>query len=89
MENKEIIEKFNEMVVKSWTYDKLTPNEKENWNKVIFDNPMVENALKGREFQKYHILNTIYHSFIMGCGYDDFYWRCSEEEKEVFQNEKQ
>jgi hypothetical protein len=84
MSNREIIEKFNnDIIIKSWTYEKLTNKEKENWKNTIFDSPMVEKALKGTEFQKFHILNTIYHAFLKGCGYDSFNWRCTEEEKEI------
>lgn len=90
MNNKELIEKFNnDIIIKSWTYEKLTNKEKEQWNNTIFDSPMVEKALKGRDFQKYHILNTIYHAFLMGCGYDNFNWRCTEEEKEIMSYERQ
>lgn len=90
MSNKELIVKFNEsIVIKSWTYAKLNDKEKENWKETIFHSPMVEKALKGTECQKYHILNTIYHAFLKGCGYDNFNWRCSEEEKEIMLYERQ
>ena len=89
MSNKELIQKFNEMTIKSWTYEKLTPEEKEQWKMTIFNNNMVEKALKGTESQKYHILHTIYKAFLMGCGYDNFNWRCSEEEKEIMLYERQ
>ena len=89
MSNKELIDKYNEkLVYNSWTYAKLTDFEKKQWEDTIKGH-CVTSSLKGREFQKWATLNAVYHAFLMGCGYDSFNWRCTEEEKEIMLYERQ
>ena len=82
MKNKEnIIEDYQQMVYKSWTYEKMTPQEKHQWAEVL-DLLQITEALKGTYKQRWAILQAIYFSFIMGLGYTGWNWR--EESESTF-----
>lgn len=75
MKNKELaVYDFNEMIKKSWTYEKLTDNEKEKWEMLLI-NVRTLTCLKGNYNTRWNILNAIYHSYLIGLGYTDFNWR--------------
>lgn len=73
---------FIEMIKKSWTYEKLTKEEKDNLAIVFFEDVRLEKALKGSYNHRWDILQIVYSSFLKGCGYTDFNWR--EENKGGF-----
>lgn len=73
MRNKEEAKtEFINMVINSWTYNKMTTEEKEKCL-TIFDDDV-----KGNFNQRYHIYHMIYHSFLIGIGYTDWTWRTDE-----------
>lgn len=77
--NKEnAINDFIDMIKHSWTYEKLTKQEKYKLVEV-FNNIRVSKCLKGTYKQRYDILQAIYMSFLYGVGYNDFNWRCDNE----------
>ena len=71
---------FYENIKKSWTYAKLTTAEKDRLENVIFS-VQIERALKGNYKQRYEILNSIYHSFLMALDYNPINWREEKEEE--------
>lgn len=79
MEKEKTIEKYYETISVSWTYAKLTEQEKERLSKLMFS-PCIINSIKGTHSQRWSILNAIYHSFLVGLNYDPINWR--EEKKE-------
>ena len=65
---------FNTMIQKSWTYEKMTTEEKKRWIKVLND-IRVDKCLKGTYQQRWDILQAIYMSYLLGIGYTNFNWR--------------
>ena len=69
---------FQNVIKKSWTWNKLTEEEQERFiNMDVFDN------IKGNDKTRIEWLNTIYHSFLFALGYEPIGWRETEEEKEM------
>lgn len=76
MENKEnALNNFLTMIYHSWTYDRMTEEEKENFKKLVFDDVRVQDALKGSYNQRWQFLQAIYSAYLKGLGYTDFNWR--------------
>ena len=73
----EIINKFNDMIHNSWTYQRMTKEEQNRWNELLFENRTIS-SLKGCDKVKWNILQACYHSYLIGLGYDNFNWRESE-----------
>lgn len=65
---------FKELIYQSWTYEKLTREEKNRLFKV-FEDIRTTQALKGTYYQRWGILQAIYKAFLLGVGYDSFDWR--------------
>ena len=74
MDKEKVIENFNNMIIKSWTYARLTSAEKDQWKRTLESAPL-KVAVKGTYKQRWNILNGIYTAFLYGCGYTDFKWR--------------
>ena len=75
MKNKEnVITDFNNMIINSWTYLKLTKEEKDNWNKVLMDY-RTKKCLKGTYNARWEILQAIYGTYLITLGYNGFEWR--------------
>lgn len=73
----EVINKYFKNVIKnSWTWERLTEEEKRR-----FVNLDIFSEIKGNKDAREQWLFTIYAGFLFGCGYDDFGWRETEEEK--------
>ena len=77
----DIIYKTKKIYENSWTYNKLTKEEKETFNH-IFASEELKNNLSGTEKQMIQTLNIIYSAFLAGVGYNGFNWR--ETEKQPF-----
>lgn len=61
---------FQTVIKKSWTWDKLTEEERQRFiNMDVFDN------IKGNDKTRIEWLNTIYHAFLIGIGYEPIGWR--------------
>lgn len=65
---------FQELILQSWTYEKLTREERNQLFKV-FEDIRTTQALKGTYYQRWGILQAIYKAFLLGVGYDSFDWR--------------
>ena len=64
------LEEFYESLTQSWTWKRLTEEEKKKFN-----NMNVLDRLKGTNNQRIDSLNLIYHAFLLGLGYDSPNWR--------------
>ncbi|MGN1326910.1 MAG: hypothetical protein ACI4VQ_02335 [Clostridia bacterium] len=82
MDKEKVKEKFWEMIKNSWTYSKLTKNEKTKFETILFSE-QTENCMKGTYTQKWRILQAIYHSFLIALDYKPIGWR-EEEESPLF-----
>lgn len=74
---------FYKNIKQSWTYEKLTIEERNRFEKVIFS-VQIQNCLKGTYGQRYEILNSIYHSFLMALDYTPIGWREESESIPLF-----
>ena len=77
-----IIQDFQKMIYKSWTYNKMTPQEKHQWAEVL-DHLQITNTLKGTYNQRWEILQACYHSFLLALNYN-WNWRKEKNEIETF-----
>lgn len=76
--NKELaIHNFKVMIEQSWTYGKMTREERDNWERVLFST-RTKNSLKGNYNTRWEILQAIYGAYLFGLGYNDFTWREEE-----------
>ena len=68
------LDNFIKMIESSWTYEKLTRQEKEQLYETFY-HTITNEAVKGNYDTRWKILQAIYHSFLKGCGYNSFNWR--------------
>lgn len=78
MKKEEVFEKWYEMSKKSWTYKKLTYEERKNFDNII-TSCQLSKCLNGTANHRWDILQAIYYSFLLGVGYDSPTWREEEE----------
>lgn len=67
---------FQTMINQSWTWERLTREEKERWFdelRNIQDRDI--KAIKGTYKDRWSILNSLYGMFLVGVGYNGFDWR--------------
>lgn len=70
MKNKELArDHFIDVILHSWTWEKLTPNERSLFWDVLPQN------IKGTFQQRYETCNVIYHAYLQGIGYKPVGWR--------------
>lgn len=66
---------FQTAIKKSWTWEKLTPEEKSRFVRMShFDD------IRGTEKMRVDWLQSMYHCFLLGCGYTPIGWRPTEDE---------
>lgn len=70
IEKEKALEEFMKMIKQSWTWLKLTEEEKERFYECID-----HSILFGTFTQRWRHLNDIYFSFLMGLGYSWDNWR--------------
>lgn len=75
-----VIQDYQQMIYKSWTYEKMTPQERHQWAQVL-DHLEITNVLKGTYNQRWETLQAIYHTFLLALNYT-WNWR-EEKESEV------
>jgi hypothetical protein len=66
------IEKCCEVIIMSWTYNRLTSKEAQTWDEFL---EAVWDTIKGPAKQRYDQTMNLYRAFLRGCGYDGPYWR--------------
>ena len=82
-EKERTLVEFRRMIENSWTYDRMTQEEKNNIMEVLsYNNVETIEALKGTKKQCWAILQAIYSSFLAALNYKPTGWRETEEEKE-------
>lgn len=81
MDKETAIEKYYHNVTVSWTYARLTEQEKAKFKELIFS-PRVKAGVKGTLSQRWNILDAIYYSFLMALDYKPIGWR--EEDTPLF-----
>ena len=64
---------FDEVISKSWTWERLTDVEKER-----FKNCIDFSKIKGTARQRVEMLNMVYAAFLQGVGYEPIGWREAE-----------
>jgi hypothetical protein len=60
---------FQKVTKKSWTWQKLTEEEKERFITLNFD------LITGTAKKRMVIFNLVYHAFLVGLGYKPIGWR--------------
>lgn len=81
MKNKEnVLSDFLDMTFQSWTWKKMTQDEKDRFIEMINSTRIRKDALKGSYDVRWGILNSLYYAYLMGLGYTPT-WR--ENKKEV------
>ena len=75
-ERKNAAKDYNEALLKSWTYEKLTEEERKSWNNIFkwINESGPLKHIKEKVAINYLLL-TAYHSFLIGLGYKDGNWR--------------
>ena len=82
-EKEKTLIEFRDMIKKSWTYDRMTQEEKDNIMEVLsYNSQTTINALKGTKKQVWDTLQAIYYSFLLALDYKPTGWRETEEEKQ-------
>ena len=64
------VEKCLEVIIASWTYQRLTPSEAAAW-----DDLLIDVDIGGTAKQRYTQTMNLYRAFLRGCGYDGPCWR--------------
>ena len=81
MKNKDdVFIDFLDMIKNSWTYARMTQEEKEKIQEILTSGRIKED-IKGTYKQRYNALNAVYYAFLIGIGYDNFNWRGGENEQ--------
>ena len=62
------------MIIKSWTWAKLTNEEKNKFGDVL-NKEITQKIISGTYKQRVAILNALYSMFLEGCGYNGGTWR--------------
>ena len=65
---------FMRMIYNSWTYDRMTENERGRLESAI-DWADRQGMVKGTFDNRWKVLQAIYNAFLQGIGYTDFNWR--------------
>lgn len=75
MKNKDFVfTDFIEMVRNSWTYGKMTEEERGAIHCLLLDYRTTEN-IKGTYQQRWNALNVVYSAYLRGIGYNGADWR--------------
>ena len=65
---------WTDMIVKSWTWAKLTNDEKNKFGDEL-NKETTKKIISGTYRQRCEILNVLYSMFLEGCGYNGVNWR--------------
>ena len=70
---------YLEMIKKSWTYARMTKEEREKIQEILTSGKIKED-IKGTYQQRWQALNALYYAFLIGIGYNNFDWRGGKNE---------
>ena len=65
---------WTDMIVKSWTWEKLTREERKKFGDEL-SKETTKKIISGTYEQRWETLNTLYSMFLEGCGYNGGNWR--------------
>ena len=65
---------WTDMIVKSWTWEKLTREERKKFGDEL-NKETTKKIISGTYEQRWETLNTLYSMFLEGCGYSGGNWR--------------
>lgn len=65
---------FCGMISKSWTWERLTPAEREAFTECLYDTRGTD-AIKGTYKHRWAVMNAMYAAFLAGLKYEPFGWR--------------
>ena len=65
---------WTDMIVKSWTWAKLTDDEKNKFGDEL-NTAGIQKIISGTYRQRWGILSALYSMFLDGCGYNGCNWR--------------
>lgn len=65
---------YSKMIENSWTFNKMTKEEKATWDKII-RSEQAKRGIKGTYKQRWDTLNFVYSAFLAGLGYNGGTWR--------------
>ena len=65
---------WTDMIVKSWTWSKLTDDEKNEFGGGL-NKETTQKIVSGTYRQRWETLNALYSMFLKGCGYNGGNWR--------------
>lgn len=74
---------FLNMIFNSWTYARLTKEEKSRLIEV-YNNTQTREAQKGTKAEQWEILQAIYTSFLNALNYKPIGWREQEQDQPQF-----
>lgn len=70
-----VFDKFMEMIKQSWTWARLTDDERFRVSDLLEHCYNYKKLLSRSESKQYEMLHLIYNAFLEGCGYQPFGWR--------------
>lgn len=80
MKNKNFVfTDFLEMIRNSWTYDRMTEEEKNKIHCILLDYRTTDN-IKGTYRQRWDALNALYHAFLIAIDYNGPEWRADNDQ---------
>lgn len=73
-DKEQVYSDFLEMVKNSWTFDRMTEDEKDRcYNTILL--AKTGNLLSGTYYQRWRQLLAINSAFLLGLGYNGAFWR--------------
>lgn len=73
-----------DMIFKSWTWKRLTDDEKTTFTNRMNDWCNYDGHLVGTYKQRWEVLEELYYMYLLGIGYEPIGWRENTEENPKF-----
>jgi hypothetical protein len=81
--NEQAKENWTEMIKQSWTWAKLTQEERTKFLELL-EHPCSAVVIKGTYNQRWEACEALYHTFLEGLGYTPLEWRETPSTKTTF-----
>ena len=76
-------QEYLEMIKQSWTWAKLTEQEKEKFSELL-EHPCSAVVIRGNYDQRWEACEALYHTYLEGLGYKPLEWRETPSTKTTF-----
>ncbi len=76
-------QEYLEMIKQSWTWARLTENEKETFSSLL-EHPCSAVVIRGNYDQRWEACEALYHTYLEGLGYKPIGWREAEPRVSTF-----